>query len=109
MIQLTPVLNKKELENINYFNSTPFSKAYKEKNETEIYNIIKSARAEKWLSNNKINSDEPDTYKNLIYNKPKENSPLSLFANSFLSSLPWWRTISKWVNILDKLSNYIAE
>lgn len=95
MIQLTPVLNKKDLENIKAYQSMPYSQLYKEKDEWDIYNIVKSVRKENQLPNKKIKPDDADSISEyMISNKPKD---WSILKN-------WWDFLSNSKKIIDILS-----
>jgi hypothetical protein len=98
MINLTPVLNKEERDRVNKFNSRPFSETYKENNETDIYDMVKSKRKEMELpSPIKFNRNDSNTYKNLIINKATNSSPVSSIIESE----------QKEDSIEDKLWNFI--
>lgn len=118
MLKLQPVLNKKQLEKVQYYNTAPFSQAYVDKNEKELYSIVKTVRQNQWLSNNKIIADKPETAKHLIFNKPKNGSPLELFTNKLNDTLsksvwikpkssledvvPWLWVALSWLDLASK-------
>jgi hypothetical protein len=82
-LELKPVLNKSELQRISQFNSLPYSKAYKEKKEDELFEIVKSERKNRNMPTYKIDAAIPSTTKNFIYTKPKDLSPIQIFTSLF--------------------------
>lgn len=82
-LELKPVLNKSELERISQFNSLPYSKAYKEKKENELFEIVKSERKNRNIPTYKIDTSNPSTTKHFIYTKPKDLSPIQIFTSLF--------------------------
>lgn len=99
MIELKPVLNKKDLENISLYNKAPYKQLWEENDEWKIYDVVKSLRKEQSYWPSKLDISKPDTYKNKIINKPKVWSPAmagaSFIGNAkdYLNSLERKKTI----------------
>ena len=98
-LELKPVLNKSELQRISQFNSLPYSKAYKEKKEDELFEIVKSERKNRNMPTYKIDAAIPSTTKNFIYTKPKDLSPIQIFTSLFNmykkeEKKPWIKTFA---------------
>lgn len=84
MIELKPVLNKKEQEAIRLYNTLPYNQAVKEKDESALFKAIKTARKEQWLSQ-ELKLENPN---NLILTKGKAWSPLDVLMQKFIEVSP---------------------
>lgn len=98
MIELKPVLNKKDLENISLYQKMPYRQFYNDNDEGKIYDVVKSIRKQNSYWPSKIDDKKPETYSNLIINKPKANAPAST-ASKLLWIINWvyedWTKIAK--------------
>lgn len=68
-------LNNRDVENLTKYKTKNYSSIYEEEDEGNIFDIVKSVRKEKNYSPIPIKEDKPETYWNLVINKPRLQSP----------------------------------
>lgn len=100
MIELKPVLNKKDLENISLYQKMPYRQFYNDNDEGKIYDVVKSVRKQNSYWPSKIDDKKPETYSNLIINKPKTDAPAST-ASKLLWIINW--VYEDWTKIVKKV------
>jgi hypothetical protein len=89
-LDLKPTLNKKEQWLQASFTTSQLSDYFSKNDEPTIFDTAKVLRKQNWLSDLNFSKDKPDTYSNIVYNKPVKWSPVD-------EVLTWlWSTVDKW-------------
>ena len=104
-------LTKKDISNISTYKSKNYSSIYDELWEWDIYSLVKSVRKDNWDSKLNFTPANPNTYKSLVINKPREWSPASSLIKAKPQPTTFKSVVDKmiWIKTNDKKLNEKAK